>query len=140
MHQDFLFILIWNECLCTVFIILVYFHCQVPVCWSSLNSSAAYVLHTATQDCMLWYGQVTNNARHFIWPETWRFYKQQDWISKLIFTNSHKSFSFFSTVEIWWIWKRIRQTNIGIHFSIEVEHCDLFHLQLLKSYELCRVY
>ncbi|XP_022334058.2 advillin-like isoform X1 [Crassostrea virginica] len=35
---------------------------QVPVCWSSLNSSAAYVLHTSTQDCLLWYGQKSGGS------------------------------------------------------------------------------
>lgn len=37
---------------------LVYYRQQVPVTPSSLNSSAAFVLHTPSQECLLWYGQV----------------------------------------------------------------------------------
>lgn len=36
----------------------VYYRQQVPVTPSSLNSSAAFVLHTPSQECLLWYGQV----------------------------------------------------------------------------------
>lgn len=37
---------------------LVYYRQQVPVTPSSLNSSAAFVLHIPSQECLLWYGQV----------------------------------------------------------------------------------
>lgn len=35
---------------------------QVPVTPSSLNSSAAFVLHTPSQECLLWYGQKSRGS------------------------------------------------------------------------------